>query len=369
MIRSAHRLLSLLSVVVCALLSVSATAQMSMTEMTRRVGITIAAGGNSGARQRKRSISEMPWEKISVDSRQRIHEVLDNCSQYRRLPEFRYNARPEVYRYLVKHPDVAVSTWRVLGISKVQMWQTGSLEFQATAPDGSVGLIDVLYRDQTQCLLLFDGIYSSPLLPRSITASGLVWLRYDCRPAKDGKTQVYQMLDVFVSFPSVTARAMALLVSPISNMMMDRNAFEVSLYVRMMSQAVENDPAWIEQLVGQLDGVLPQCREELISLVRSVETDRARTTAVSGRTTRSIRPQRIFRASVSDPDRTVLAPAFIRQSAGPDVRDDGEPEIHNPTKQLSNGPTGARSPAEQSPDQNSSEGEPPAAPVNPAADD
>ena len=325
-----------------------------MTEMTRRVGITIAAGGNSGARLRIRSISQMPWKQISADNQQRIHEVLDNCAQYRRLPEFLYDVRPDVYRYLVEHPDVAVSSWRVLGISKVQMWQTGPLEFRATAPDGSVGLVDVLYRDQWQCLMLFDGTYSSPLLPRSITASGLVWMRYDYHPGKNGKTQVRQVLDVFISFPSVTARAMALLASPITNVMMDRNAFEISLYARMMSQAVENDPAWIQQVATQLDGVLPQCRRELTSLVRSVETDRTRTTAVSGRTPRNIRSQRIFRASVFNVDRTAPVPASIRRSASPDARNDDEPGIHNMTELLPADPACSRPPADQSSDRKSS---------------
>ncbi len=178
-----------------------------------------------------------------------------------------------------------------------------------------MGLADVLYRDATQCLLLCDGTYSNPLLPRPITAQGLVWLRYDYRPAKDGEVQVRQKLDVFVAFPSATARAMALLVSPITNMMMDRNAFEVSLYARMMSQATEKDPGWVEEIAEQMDGVLPRRRGELIQLVRSVETSRDRTAAVSGRTVEADSPVGIFRASMMDLHRAVPNPPSVRGTA------------------------------------------------------
>lgn len=313
-IRSARGLMCLLSVVVCGPLTPSAMAQSQLAELADRVGITIAAEGKSGTRLRDSRSQQLPWNKMSRASQQRIRDVLDSCAQYRQLPELHYEVEPEFYQYLVEHPDVAVSTWRVMGISKVQMWQTGPLEYEATAPDGSIGLADVLYRDDSQCLLLCDGTYSNPLLPRPITAAGLVWLRYDYRPAKDGTTHVRQRMDVFVSFPSTTARAMALLVSPITNMMMDRNAFEVSLYAHMMCQAAHKDPEWIEEIAMQMDGVLPQRRRELTALVRSVETDRDRTTAVSGRTPAADRPIRNFEASMIDLHRTTALPVSLQKS-------------------------------------------------------
>ena len=308
MTRSARGLLCLLSVVVCGPLAPFAVADSQMAEMADRVGITIAANGKSGARLRDTRIQQLPWKQISPANQKRIRDVLDNCAQYRQLPELHYEVRPDFYRYLVEHPDVAVSTWRVMGISKVQMWQTGAMEYEATSPDGSVGLADILYRDRSQCLLLCNGTYSNPLLPRPITAAGLVWLRYDYVTGQDGTTQVRQKLDVFVSFPSTAARAMALLVSPITNMMMDRNAFEVSLYARMMSQAAERDPVWVEQLARQMDGVLPQRHQELTALVRSVETSRDRTTAVSGRTPADRSPIHTFQASMMDLHQTVAVP-------------------------------------------------------------
>lgn len=268
---------------------------------------------------------------MSASSQKRVRKVLDNCAQYRHLPELQYNVREDVYRYLVDHPDVTVSTWRVMGISKIQMWQTGAMEFEATAPDGSIGLADILYRDKTQCLMLCDGTYSSPLLPKPISAAGLVWLRYGHQPTKDNKTVLRQKLDVFIAFPTITGRAMAMLVSPITNVMMDRNAFEISLYARMMSQAAEKDPVWIEELAAQMDGVLPQRRKELSALARPVETARDRTRAVSGRTPTKQSAVRKFHASIIDVHRTIAVSTPF-QEALPSVDEDETPPVTlNPT--------------------------------------
>ena len=345
--RSAHRLLSLLCVVVCVSLAASATAQTSMNEMAKRVGISIEAEGKSGSRLRDNCIDQLPWRQMSASSQKRVRKVLDKCAQYRHLPELRYNVREDIYRYLVDHPDVTVSTWRAMGISKIQMWQTGTMEFEATAPDGSIGLADILYRDKTQCLLLCDGTYSSPLLPKPISAAGLVWLRYSHQPTKDNKTVLRQKLDVFIAFPTITGRAMAMLVSPVTNVMMDRNAFEISLYARMMSQAAENDPVWIEELAAQMDGVLPQRRKELSALVRPVETVRDRTTAVSGRTPARQSPVRKFHDSMIDVHRTVVVSTALQQALPPVDEDEDLRVTRNPAVPHSSPATDLQLPVKQ----------------------
>jgi|GEM_PF-918073 len=296
--RCARRYSYLLPVALCILSAAPTAAQSDMNELAKRVGMRIAAEGRSDRRLKKQSIQQIPTRNMSASSRRRVAKVLDECAQYRRLPELHYVVEPTMYEYLIEHPDVAVSTWRAMEISKVQMWQTGPEEFEASAPDGSLGKATLLYRDRSQCLMMCDGTYSSPLLPKSITAAGLLWLRYDYSPDSNGQMMVRQRLDVFVSFPSATARAMAALASPITNMMLDRNAFEISLYARMMSQAVESDPAWVEDIASRLEGVLPQRRKELASLARPVETSRDRTAAGSGRAISSSRPVKVFRATL-----------------------------------------------------------------------
>jgi hypothetical protein len=296
--RYARRYSYLLPVAFCVLSVAPATAQTDMNELARRVGIQIAAEGRSDKRLRQQSIKLIPTRSMAASSRSRVAKVIDECAQYRRLPELHYAVEPKMYEYLIEHPDVAVSTWRAMEISSVQLWQTGPEEYEASAPDGSLGSATVLYRDRSQCLMLCDGTYSSPLLPKPITAAGLLWLRHDYRPDQNGQILVRQRLDVFVSFPSATARAMAALASPITNMMLDRNAFEISLYARMMSQAAESDPEWVEEIASRLEGVLPQRRQELASLVRPVETNRDRTAAVSGRAISSSRPVKMFRATL-----------------------------------------------------------------------
>ncbi|MCA9065025.1 MAG: hypothetical protein KDA96_18270, partial [Planctomycetaceae bacterium] len=188
------------------------------------------------------------------------------CSQFRSLPSLKYAADPALYRYLVQHPDVAVSTWRVMGISRFQMWQTGATEYEAEASDGSIGIADILYRDQNRCLFICEGSYANPLLPKPLEAKALVWFTSAFEADQNGTPQVTQHVDVFVSFPSAGVSTVAKMLAPVTNPMMDRNVFEVSLYAGMMSRAVANEPEWVKEVARQMEGVLPQRRTELTAI-------------------------------------------------------------------------------------------------------
>ena len=86
------------------------------------------------------------------------------------MPSLQYEVNPGLYQYLINHPDVAISTWRVMGISKLQMFHTAQFEYEASAADGSVGIADILWRDGNQFLFIVQGTYTSPLLPGAIDA-------------------------------------------------------------------------------------------------------------------------------------------------------------------------------------------------------
>lgn len=243
-----------------------------LEDMAQRVGVHVLAEGTSDKDMLNYTKSRIPWARMSPRSRQRASEILNDLSQYRRMPSLQYRVDTGIYQYLISHPDVAVSTWRVMGISKLNMRQTGKFEYEASAADGSEGIADVLWRDNNQCLFIVQGKYTSPLLPGAVHASALVWLQYRFVKGKDGSDLVNQQVETFIHFPSGAVDAVARMASRVTNSILDRNAFEVSLYAKMMSQAAEKEPEWIDQLASRMEGVPPHRRDELIQAARRRQT-------------------------------------------------------------------------------------------------
>jgi hypothetical protein len=75
---------------------------------------------------------------------------------------------------------------------------------------------------------------------------------------------------MYVAFPSETVATAAQVVSPLGNLIIDRNLKEVCLFVGMMSAAMNHQPGWVEHITKQLEGVPKERQEELIQLTAKV---------------------------------------------------------------------------------------------------
>ena len=265
------RLLHVLTFSVAILIFSSAGTSCSgdqLKELAEKAGIKVLADGESSQNAEEQARNSIPLNAMTLQSRQRAQMIIKERSQFRRLPSLQYTIDEPMFRYLLKHPDVAVSTWRVMGISRFEMWQTGENEFEAQAIDGSEGIADILYQDDNQMVFICQGSYHNPLLPRAMEAAALIWFRAIYKPNQDGSQTVTQKADVFVRFPSSGVSAIAKVLTPVLHTLMDRNLFEVSLYGSMMSRAVRDEPEWVIQVAQQMEGVLPQRKEELTNVAR-----------------------------------------------------------------------------------------------------
>lgn len=239
-----------------------------LEELVKRAGMRVLEEGKTSAAAEKAAVAAFPVKSLSSANRVRAEQILNRCTQYRKLPRVQYTIDEPLYRYLLQHPDVAVSTWRAMGISQFQMWQTGPQEYEASATDGSEGIADILYRDQNEIIFICEGSYHNLLLPAPLEAAALIWFRTEFKPHTDGTHIVTQAADVFVHFPSAGVAGVAKILTPVTSSLMDRNLYEVSLYASMMSRAVRDEPEWIVDMSAGLDGVLPQRRTELAAVAR-----------------------------------------------------------------------------------------------------
>ena len=80
---------------------------------------------------------------------------------------------------------------------------------------------------------------------------------------------------VFLTFPQQSVRNVARIVSPVTNMIADRNFKDISLFLRMMHVAAIERPGWIEMIAGRLEGLTrPQRDEFLKSAARALVANR-----------------------------------------------------------------------------------------------
>tara|TARA_R110002072_G_scaffold13481_3_gene56994 strand:- start:66849 stop:67868 length:1020 start_codon:yes stop_codon:yes gene_type:complete len=230
------------------------------------VNVEILARGSSSRSTLHDALERLPLDELTGEQRRRVNEVLENRSMFRRLPAISIDADPEVYNHLTHNPESVVGIWRVLGISKFTMQQTGPTEWYGDAGDGSTGTIDVLSRSPNRHLLLCTGKYKSPLLARPIEATAVMHLQTQYVQGEDLQPKVVHGLDLFVMFPSNTVDTVARVIAPVSHLIADRNFRELSLFVRFMNVAMERQPGWVEQTIQRIDGIDREQRIELMKV-------------------------------------------------------------------------------------------------------
>jgi hypothetical protein len=235
-----------------------------------RVAFETAKGSSAVALQ-KQAAAELPLDKLTEAKRTEVRAILDNVCYYRRLPTLTIPVEPDVYLYFMRNPEVAVSLWRAMNISKLDLDRESDTIFVGDTNDGTSGRLEVLHRgerqgDVEQCLVLCDGLYKNALLPKPISARSL--LRMETRFYRETNGQVYatHRADLFVSFPSETVEAVSRMMSPVTIMLTDRTFCEVTLFLKLMSAAMGKRPDWVEHLVEKMAGVPEERETELLQL-------------------------------------------------------------------------------------------------------
>jgi hypothetical protein len=215
--------------------------------------LTVTRSGTSSAVVRKQAIAELPLQELAPPARSKAERVLNGLGLFRRLPTLEFEVEPTVYHYLLQRPDVAVSTWRAMDISKFQLKQVGASVYHADAGDGSVGTIEVWRSTRDDTLIYCDGAFKSPLIARPLVARSIMRLRTRMIDAEGGRARAECTGELFVEFPSQTVETIAKLISPISHSIADRNFKQLSLYAHLMSQAMVRQPGWVKRLTQDMD--------------------------------------------------------------------------------------------------------------------
>jgi hypothetical protein len=232
--------------------------------------VKVIRKGSSAKSARKAAADRIPLDQLTEEHRRRVRTVLQSTGVFRELPTLDFEVEPAVYEFFRAHPDVAVSIWRAMKISQFQMYQTGKEEFEADAGDGSTGIITVMCNHGEHSVVMCEGVYKSPFLSKPIQATALMHIETSYEARADKKTYVRHTGHLFVSFPSQTVDTAAKLISPVSNMIIDRNFQEVSMFLHMMTLAMARQPGWVEQIAGQLEGVLGVRKQQLLDVTAKV---------------------------------------------------------------------------------------------------
>jgi hypothetical protein len=220
---------------------------------------------------REEAMRAIPWRQIPAEHRRAAHYVVKNASIYRRLPTRVIDCDPEMFNFLVQHPEVVIDVWRVMGISQVTLQRMADGAYRGSDNAGTTGTVRFLFSQWGQeaknlAVILADGTYEGKPFVTPLKARTLILLRSGAVRETNGRHYVTVRVDSFVRIEQMGIELVAKTVQPWISKTADRNLVETLTFVSNFSRTAEKNPQGMQRLATRLASIDEPTRKELVAL-------------------------------------------------------------------------------------------------------
>ena len=226
--------------------------------------------GSTSDAARGDAIRSIPLGKIGPEDRTKVESVLSAVSIFRRLPIRVVDCDPDMYLYLVRHPDIVINIWELMKVSRLQLRQVGESQFQITEPAGTVARFKFVYRSHDTHVLYGEGIYDGPLLARPVKGRGVLVLKCGYVRETNGRYYITSRLDSFLTIEPAGAELIGKTVSPWMGKTADNNFIQTVAFVGSLSRTAEVNSRGMQRLAMQLTRVQPEVRARFAEVATNV---------------------------------------------------------------------------------------------------
>ena len=235
---------------------------------------SLAAAGPADATNsraaRLDAVRSIPFDKLDAGMTAKVRSIVSRPSIYRRMPLRVINCDPNMYLFLVRHPEVVVNIWKVMGISKVELTRTGPDSFRATDGAGTVGMLQYCFSDHDTHLIYAEDTYQGPMVSRPIRAQCVLVLKSGYMQETDSKYYVTNRLDAFIQIQHAGAELLAKTFQPLVAKSADYNFSETAAFLSNVSRTAERNPPGVARLANRLKDLEPDVRARFAELALEV---------------------------------------------------------------------------------------------------
>lgn len=236
-----------------------------------RHGVCLAfQQGSSNAANRQDALRSLPLEKLDDTARSKVLSVVQESSFFRRLPVCVIRCDPELYLFVVRHPDVIVAIWRAMGVTEIELEESGPGKFRYKDADGTRGTVEYVYATHDTHVIYSEAVYEGPLFNRTVRSKAVILLKSGYVLETDGHYYVTSRLDAFVSVDKAAWEALTKTLHPLVGRIADANFTQTVQFVALLQETATQNPDGMQRLAGRLQNIQPQVRAEFAALLSKV---------------------------------------------------------------------------------------------------
>ncbi len=230
-----------------------------------------ASDATSSRAARDEAMRLLPWKQMSPANRHTAQTIINNASIYRRLPTRIIDCDPDLFTFLLQHPEVVIDVWRVMGISQVSLDKAPDGVYRGTDGAGTNGTVRYLFSNwgadaQNVAVVYADGAYTGAPFVTPLKAQSIMLLRSAAVRETNGRHYITVRIDSFVRVEQLGVEIIAKTVQPWINKTADQNVIETLTFASNFSRTAEKNPQGMQRLANRLNAVDEPTRNQLVSL-------------------------------------------------------------------------------------------------------
>lgn len=219
---------------------------------------------------REDAVQSIPYQRLDGKSRAKVDAVLSDTAIYRRLPVQVIQCDPEMYLFLVQHPDVVVNIWQVFGVSQLALREIGTDTFRLVEEGGTMGTLELLYASHDTHVYYAEGRCEGPVLAKPIHGRILIVLKSGYVHETDGQYYVTCRLDAFLQVDRAGVELVTKTLQPVVGRVADLNFAQTAGFLASLSRTAATNPGGVLRLAEKLTEVQPPVRQRFAELTQQV---------------------------------------------------------------------------------------------------
>ena len=198
--------------------------------------------------------------------RERLEPIARGAAVSTRVDADPFVGRPEVFQYLLDHPEFATRVTRVLKVARYRIWREAD-GLHLDDGWGAVGRFEVVHAVGGTRVMYARGVYQKRFLP-DIHGEAVVMIEYTARPAPDGKHVIAAAVTGFVKLDSGLLSAATKLATPVARAKAEKEAKGLVKVFAKVTRAADDRPEALCQNLARESDVAPHELAEFRRLLR-----------------------------------------------------------------------------------------------------
>ena len=238
--------------------------------------------GSSSRKLRQEVVNQIPWAQLNTETKAKIGDVVDKPNMYRSLPRMAIQIDPDYLHFLIRHPEVVVNIWELMGITEMKAKRVAPYLLETDDGAGTTSKMELVYGSNDTHIFYGEGQYEGPVLRKKLNARCVIVVRTSPRNQGIGLAgqaagvvnkdrQMVCQLDVFLKIQNAAAGFVVRTIQPIVGPTADHNFSESMKFLQRLNETTEKNGYGVQEMGKKLSVTRP-VQEKFISVVGEVHS-------------------------------------------------------------------------------------------------